>query len=127
MCAGRLARRACSALVQASTNSGIAASAASGLAPRIAQPSATAARIGTATSARSVSPVAVSDTYRIAKITTTIEPIGTSAHPRPRNRSSHATRAIGRGAATTPACTASMRGVRRYERERHARQSTWRF
>ena len=49
-------------LAQARTNSGIAASAASGRAPRIAHPSATAARIGMATSARSVRPVAVSDT-----------------------------------------------------------------
>ena len=70
-------------------------------------------------------PVAVSDTYRIAKITTTIEPIGTSAQPRPRNRSSQATRATGRGAATTPACNSEQAGVRRDERERHARQSTW--
>ena len=49
-------------LVQASRNSGTDTSASHGLDPRDAQPSAAAARIGTATSARYVSPVAVLDT-----------------------------------------------------------------
>src|SRR5215831_1409597 len=65
------------------TNRGTAPSAAHGLDPRIAHPSATAASGGTAINARYVSQVAVSDAYRIAKITPTIEAIGTSAQPHP--------------------------------------------
>ena len=74
-----------------------------GVLPRTAQASAAAASGGTATSARYVRAVAVSDTNRIANTTSTIDATGTIAQAGPRRRSSTGILGAARGAATTPA------------------------
>ncbi len=93
---------------QARTNSPAATNVSHQRPPCPAHPRATAANRGTATSASQVKPVAVPDVKRMAKITPMIEPMGMSAHAGPASRRIHAISSGRRGAATTPACTASI-------------------
>src|SRR6185312_17259803 len=92
----------------ATTNKGTAKNDSHHRPPWAAHPRAMAANSGTATSASHVNPVAVPDMKRMAKITPMIDPIGIRAHAGPDSRRIHGISGGRRGAATTPACTASI-------------------